>query len=40
VFYYGVVGYWDGIVRIGRFDTTMELIKHQDDNFEVVIERS
>jgi hypothetical protein len=29
VFYYGDVGYWDGIVRIGRFDTTMELIEHQ-----------
>ena len=40
VFYYGDVGYWNGIVRIGRFDTTMELIEHQDDNFPVTIERS
>jgi hypothetical protein len=40
VFYYGEVGYWNGIVRIGRFDTTMELIEHQDDNFQVTIERS
>ena len=40
VFYYGDVGYWNGIVRIGRFDTTMELIEHQPDNFQVTIERS
>jgi hypothetical protein len=40
VFYYGDVGYWDGIVRIGRFDTTMELIEHQNDNFQVTIEPS
>ena len=40
VFDYGDVGYWTGIVRIGRFDTTMELIEHQDDNFQVTIERS
>jgi hypothetical protein len=40
VFYYGDVGYWNGIVRIGRFDTTMELIEHQVDNFKVTIERS
>ena len=39
VFYYGDVGYWNGIVRIGRFDTTMELIEHQADNFQVTIER-
>jgi hypothetical protein len=40
VFYYGEVGYWNGIVRIGRFDTTMELIEDQADNFQVTIERS
>jgi hypothetical protein len=40
VFYYGDVGYWNGIVRIGRFDTSMELIEHQDDNFQVRIERT
>jgi len=38
--YYGDVGYGDGIVRIGRFGTTMELIEHQADNFKVTIERS
>jgi hypothetical protein len=40
VFYYGDVGYWEGIVRIGRFDSTMGLIERQDDNFPVTIERS
>jgi hypothetical protein len=40
VFYYGDVGYWNGIVRIGRFDATMELIQHQADNFQVTIERT
>ena len=40
VFYYSDVGYWNGIVRIGRFDTAMELIEHQDDNFQVRIERA
>ena len=40
VFYYGDVGYWNGIVRVGRFDTTMELIEHQADNFKIKIERS
>jgi hypothetical protein len=39
VFYYGDVGYWNGIVHIGRFDTTMELIEQQPDNFQVTIER-
>jgi hypothetical protein len=40
VFYYGDVGYWNGIVGIGRFDTTMELIEQQPDDFQVTIERS
>jgi hypothetical protein len=40
VFYYGDVGYWDGIVRIGRFDNTMELIEQQDHDFRVTIERT
>jgi hypothetical protein len=40
VFYYGDVGYWNGIVRIGQFDTTMELIEQQADNFQVMIERT
>jgi hypothetical protein len=39
VFYYGDVGYWNGIVRIGRFDTSMEQVEHQADNFPVTIER-
>jgi len=40
VFYYGEVGYWNGIVRIGRFDNTMELIEQQDHDFRVTIERT
>jgi hypothetical protein len=40
VFYYGDVGYWDGIVRIGQFEATMELFEQQGDEFQVVIERS
>ena len=39
VFYYGDVGYWEGIVRIGRFDSTMELIERQDDNFPATINK-
>jgi len=40
VFYYGDVGYWDGIVRIGRFDDDIELIQRQPDSFEVTIDRA
>ena len=41
VFYYGDVGYWNGIVRIGRFaDRDIELIKRQPDGFQVTIERA
>ena len=41
VFYYGEVGYWNGIVRIGRFtDRDIELIERQPDGFQVTIERS
>jgi hypothetical protein len=40
VFYYGDVGYWNGIVRIGRFtDRDIELIEQQPDGFQVTIER-
>jgi hypothetical protein len=39
VLYYGDVRYWNGIVRIGRFDTTMELIERQNDDFPVTIQR-
>jgi len=39
VFYYGDVGYWDGIVRIGRFaDGDINIIQQQPDGFEVTIE--
>ncbi len=39
VFYYGDVGYWNGIVRIGRFnDEDIDLIEHQPDGFEATIE--
>jgi hypothetical protein len=39
VFYYGDVGYWNGIVRIGRFnDGDVDLIERQPDGFEVTIE--
>ena len=37
VFYYGDVGYWNGIVRIGRFDNTMKLIEQQDHDFRATI---
>ena len=40
VLYYGDVGYWNGIVPIGRVDTTMELIKQQADGSQVRIERA
>ena len=41
VFYYGEVGYFDGIVRIGRFsDRDMDLIERQPDGREVTIERA
>jgi hypothetical protein len=41
VFYYRDVGYWDGIVRIGRFSNRdIELIQRQPDGFKVTIERA
>jgi hypothetical protein len=39
VFYYGDVGYWNGIVRLGRFDGDIDFIQRQSDGFEVTIER-
>jgi hypothetical protein len=40
VLYYGDVGYWNGIVRIGRFDTAdLEFIRGQPDGFQVRIEQ-
>jgi len=41
VFYYGDVGYWSGIVRIGQVtDQDMELIERQPDGFQVSIQPS
>jgi hypothetical protein len=40
VFYYGDVGYFNGIVHIGRFDTSMDQIEHQVDYFQARIERA
>jgi hypothetical protein len=44
VFYYGDVGYWNGIVRIvriGRFhDSDIDLIERQPDGFDVTIEKA
>ena len=39
VFYYGDVGYWKGIVRIGQFtNQDMKLIERQPDGFQVTIQ--
>ena len=41
VFYYGDVGYWNGIVRIGRLsDRDTQLIEQQPDETVVVIEHA
>jgi hypothetical protein len=40
VFYYGDVGFWNGIVRIGEFDGEMAAIERQSDDFGVTIERA
>jgi hypothetical protein len=40
VLYYGEVGYWPGIVPVGRFDSGLEAIEAQTDDFEVTIERA
>jgi hypothetical protein len=41
VFYYGDVGYWNGIVRIGQLNpAVLDYIAGQPDGFEVKIERS
>lgn len=40
VLYYGDVGYWNGIVQIGRFDDgQLALVEGQPDGFQVTIER-
>lgn len=38
VFYYGDVGYFNGIVRIGQFDGNMDAITSQTDDFTARIE--
>ena len=38
VLYYSNVGYWDGIVRLGRFDSSIEVIRTLPDGFTVTIE--
>jgi hypothetical protein len=38
VLYYGDVGYWDGIVRIGRYDGSIESVQGLDDGALVTIE--
>jgi hypothetical protein len=40
VFYYGDVGYWDGIVRIGRFDGNMDAVAGQHGDFTVSLQRA
>jgi hypothetical protein len=41
VLYYGDVGYWNGIVRIGRLDAEdMNLIERQLDGFELTVDRA
>ena len=41
VFYYGDVGYWQGIVRIGQFSNQdRKLIERQPDGFQVTIQPS
>jgi hypothetical protein len=40
VFYYGDVGFWNGIVRIGEFDGEMDAVERQSEDFSVTIERA
>jgi len=40
VFYYGEVGFYNGIVRVGEFEGGMEAIERQSDDFSVRIERA
>jgi hypothetical protein len=40
VFYYGDVGYFNGIVRIGQFDGSVDTITSQTGDFTVMIERA
>ena len=40
VLYYGDVGYYNGIIRIGRFDTAIDAIAGQPDGISVTVERA
>jgi hypothetical protein len=40
VLYYGDVGYYNGIIRIGRFEGTIDTIADQPDGVEVAVERA
>jgi hypothetical protein len=40
VLYYGDVGYWTGIVRIGRYDGSTEAVEGLDDGATITIERT
>ena len=38
VFYYGDVGYWEGIARIGTFDSGIDIVAAQNHDFSATIE--
>lgn len=40
VLYYGDVGYWTGIVRLGRFDGDVDTIRDRTGEFTATIERT
>ena len=40
VFYYGDVGYWPGIVRIGAFSSGVDAIADITDEFVATVERA
>ena len=40
VLYYGDVGYYNGIIRIGRFDETIDTIADAPDGVRVAVERA
>jgi len=40
VLYYGEVGYWNGIARIGRLEGDLSAIADQDADFTATIERA
>jgi hypothetical protein len=38
VFYYGDVGYWTGIVRLGQFDGSVDAIRSRTGEFAATVE--